>query len=617
MKAASLKISNILRASAKDAHNILSTTHIKTQSSRKHMDITWKLDSILQGQTTEQLTEELKKKVKLFTSYKEKLDACTPETLLQAIKEKEAINVLASRIGAYYGLRLAENTQDADMLAQSTKFDQEMSDLSNELLFFPLWFMHLDDEQAATFLQAESLKDYHYYLESIRKDKPFTKSEEVEKIITIKSITGGSATRNLYDIFTNAFTYDFNGQSGLTREEVAKHVQGTDPQLRTAAYQALMSKYAEHDTLLAEMYKNIVLDWNNEGVKIRGHKNAIDVRDFANDIENEAVQALLEVIKEKTSVFTEYFALKYRLNKQQGQDYPFERYHLYAPYQAKEGAYSYEEAKKIVLETYKEFSEAFHDAAKAIFDAAHVHAFPKKNKRGGAFCYSIHTEEIPFILLNHVGTTRDLFTMMHEFGHGIHGMLSRIQNNMNYDTAIPMAETASIFGEMLLAEKMLSQTADEEKKAILVHLLDNEYASIGRQAYFVLFEEAAHELIQQGATKEALDNAYMAGLKEQFGEMSIAEEFKQEWHYIPHIHASPFYCYAYSWGNLLVLSLFEQFKEQGDAFKEKFTKFLAAGGKDKPAALLATLGIDPKDKEFWRGGFKVIETQVQLLKDLV
>ena len=452
----------------------------------------------------------------------------------------------------------------------------------------------------------------------MRKDKAYTKSEEIEKILTLKSVTGSSSTKNLYEIHTNGFTYSFNGKEGVTREEVMKHAQGTDPKLREEAYKTVLGRYGKESTLLSEMYKNIVLDWHNGSIKIRGYKDAINVRNHANDIPDEAVEALMSVVKDNSSVFADYFKLKYDLNKEKGLEYPFSRYHLYAPYPVKEEReYSYEESKKLVLETYKEFSDEFYQAAKGIFDADHVHAFPIANKRGGAFCYSVHTDDVPFILLNHTGSVRDLFTMMHEFGHGIHGMVSRDQNDMNYDTAIPMAETASIFGEMVLADKLLGKSESvEEKKAILINLLDNEYASIGRQTYFVMFEKYAHEALIKGASKEELDNEWLSLLKEQFGEMSVPEEFKHEWNYIPHIHASPFYCYAYSWGNLLVLSLFDMFRKEGESFKQKFTHLLASGGNASPADLLAAFGVDPSDKGFWQGGFNIIKEQIEELKKL-
>lgn len=582
-------------------------------------NITWTLDNILEGKTIELAVNDLVEKVRHFCSKREQLDAFEAKDVLLALKEKEEILVLKSKLGAYLGLQFSENTQDTAVLAEMTRLENIMSDLGNEMIFFPLWLMHLSDEKAKDVLFSDVTSDYHYYLHEIRKEKPYTKDEATEKIISIKSLTGGGSTDNLYSIFTNAFSFSFNGKDGLSREEVVRHVQGQDPELREKAYQTVLGKYGKESTLLSEMYKNIVLDWVNEAIKIRGYKDSISVRNTSNDISDKAVDALLSVVRENVDIFISYQELKYEINKKKGADYPFSRYHLYAPLLSdttKE--YSFEESKEIVLSTYKQFSEEFYTAAKKIFDENHVHAFPQPNKRGGAFCYSIHNKETPFILLNHTGTLRDLFTMMHEFGHGIHGVLACEQNNLNYDTAIPMAETASIFGEMMLGDRLLKEVSDaEEKKEILMHLLDDQYASIVRQAYFVLFEKYAHEKIPQGITKDELDLSYMDFLREQFGKkMDLPGDFAHEWNYIPHIHASPFYCYAYTWGNLLVLALYQMYKEEGESFVGKYRTLLSSGGCASPAELLSALDVDPEDKTFWQKGFDIIREEVKELREL-
>ncbi|MBD3209737.1 M3 family oligoendopeptidase [Candidatus Woesearchaeota archaeon] len=578
----------------------------------------WDLSSLLQGRTVEALIEEVREKVGAFCRHRGTLASVTPEGLRGLLKEKAAIMVLFSKISGYYSLRLSENTQDSEVLAASTKYEQVSNDLANRMLFFQLWFIQLGDEAARRLLEAPALEEYHYYLQTLRKEKPYTKSEEVEQVINVKSLTGSSAIGHLYEVLTSSFSYDFDGKQGLTQEEVARHVVGPDARLREAAYKTLLGKYGRESTLLAEMYKNLVLDWGNEGIKIRGYEDSLAVRNVDNDIPGEAAEALLEVVRENADVFTEYFRLKYALNRSKGSKYCFSRFHLYAPYPHNETAtYDYGKSKAMVLETYKAFDQRFYDAATAIFDAQHVHSHPQRSKRSGAFCCGLHPGDIPFILLNHTGTVRDLFTMMHEFGHGIHGMLARKQNVFHYDEVPPMAETASIFGEMLLAQRFLRESEDvEERRAVLIKLLDDQYASITRQAFFVLFEQYAHERIPEGARKEELEGEWMDLLREQFGDMEIPEVFKHEWHYIPHIHVMPFYCYSYAWGNLLVLSLFDLYREQGDAFKEQYFELLSSGGNASPVELLRPFGVDPADKDFWRRGFSLIREEVEELRRL-
>ncbi len=579
----------------------------------------WDLKDILDGRSPLEAFKEAEKKVDDYVKHRSSLsDDISAEDLLRILIDKEGISVLLGKIGAYYSLKFSENTHDPEVLAAVTKFEQSANELTNKMLFFPVWFIHLPESSQQRLISSSVLKDYKYYLEQLAKERDHTKSEEIERIISIKNLTGGDSMSGLYDIFTSEFRYDVADKKGIGVEEAVSFVHSPDPSLREAAYKAVLGRYKKESTVLSEMYKTIVLEWFNEGVRIRNYPSPISIRNNRNDIDDAPVQTLLKVIKDNASVFSDYFRLKYDLLQKSGQKYPFSRYHLYAPYNSKTKEYSYDESKELVLNTYKGFSEEFYSAAKEIFDRDHVHSHPAEFKRSGAFCYSISTDLAPYILLNHTNTLRDLFTMMHEFGHGIHGMISRKQNDTNYHTALPMAETASIFGEMLLSQRLLSESSDdEEKKALLIKLLDDQYASIGRQAYFVLFEEFAHEKIRDGITKDELDRKYYSLLKEQFGDMDVPEEFSHEWNYIPHIHHTPFYCYAYSWGNLLVLALYRMFQEEGEPFKKKYSELLASGGNASPRDLLENLGIDPADEDFWQGGFDIIRDEIATLKSIV
>jgi len=351
---------------------------------------------------------------------------------------------------------------------------------------------------------------------------------------------------------------------------------------------------------------------------IRGYTSPISVRNLSNDVTDKSVKTMLDVVRANNKLFREYFKVKYEINKKNGDEYEFSRYHIYAPFKTElKEKYSYAKSKEIVLEAYKEFHPKFYEKAKEIFDANHVHSHPQLNKRSGAFCYGISPKDTAYILLNHSDTLMDVFTMIHEFGHGIHDELSRKQTSFNFHPPLVTAETASIFSEMMLSEKMLNASkSDKEKIYLLIRSIDHEWASIIRQAYFLYFEEFAHDNIHKGITKEELDEKYYELLKEQFGDMEIPEEFKEEWNYIPHIHASPFYVYAYAWGNLFVLALFDMYKKEGEPFKEKYIKFLEAGGSKSPADLMKELGVDPEDKEFWQRGFNIISEQIEQLKDL-
>ncbi|MCF7871878.1 M3 family oligoendopeptidase [Candidatus Woesearchaeota archaeon] len=579
----------------------------------------WDLSHLLNGLSKEEIEKNIMNLSSQIKGLRDSLsDDILPSDLLEIIRKKEALGVFMRRLNTHLSMRFSENTKDPDVLAYNVKLSQLFTDIQNDTMFFSLWFMNLSDSVATKLMNSNELKDYKYYLSRIREEKIHTMSEEVEKIINIKSETGGDVFADLYDLFTSSFRFEAFGKKDLVIEEITSNFQDYNPEIREEAYDVLLSKFKDESTIIAEMYKNIVVDWDNESLKIRNYDSPIQVRNKSNQVSDETVKALIDTVRKNVHVFQEYFKLKYELNKRLGDTYAYSRYHVYAPVKSSEEKnYSYEDAKSIVLELFKSFDEEFFLNAKKIFDMNHVHSHPAPYKRSGAFCSSPFPDMEPYILLNHTGKLRDVYTMAHEFGHGIHGIFASDQNFMNYDEPLVMAETASVFAEMLLTEKLLKDvSSDREKIAILARQLHDEYATILRQVYFCVFEIFAHDNIKSGLTKDEIDKKYYALLKEQFGDMQIPEKFKHEWNYIPHIHHTPFYVYAYAWGNLMVLSLYKMYKEQGDAFIPKYKDILRAGGSDAPENILKRAGIDIASEGFWQKGMDQIKEQISLLKKL-
>lgn len=578
----------------------------------------WNLNDLLGDSTPQQMEAQVIKLSNDFEKVREKLtNNITPKELYEIIKHNEKIKIISSKLSSYYELDHETKTSDAKLLAEISRLNQVFTDLGNKMVFFPLWLMNLEDNVANKLINSEELKEFKYYLQEIRKEKKYSKSEEIEKIINLKSITGGSAFGELYGVFSSEFKFEFDGKKDLPQEEIIAKFKDKDPKVRKKAYETIYGKYGEHSTVFSEMYKNIVLDWHNEDIKIRGYSSAINVRNQSNDIPDKAVEALINVVRKNVFLFQDYFKIKHEMISKQSGKYDFSRYHLYAPYDTGLPAdYDYEKSKKIAFELYEEFDSRFAEMAKKIFNAKHVHSHPAVNKRSGAFCAGITSDVVPYVLLNHANTLNDLFTLVHEFGHGIHDILASKHNEFYNHPALPMAETASIFSEGLLSKKIRKESDNvKEKVAILVHTLDGYYAAITRQTYFVEFEKFAHENIPKGVTKEELDTKYMNLLKEQFGDMIVPEVFKHEWNYVPHIHYTPFYCYAYAWGNLSVLALQKMYEEQGEPFKEKYIDILAAGSSKSPAEILSIVGINPEDEKFWQKGFDVIKEEIEELKN--
>src|SRR5512141_2996383 len=270
----------------------------------------------------------------------------------------------------------------------------------------------------------------------------------------------------------------------------------------------------------------------------------------------------------------------------------------------------------MVFESFSAFDPKFGELAKRVFDQDRLDSEVRKGKQGGAFCASINPEDTPYVLMNYTGRARDVATLAHELGHAIHAMLASHHSTFTFHSSLPLAETASTFAEMMLIDKMLAEETDEAvRRDILFKQVDDAYATIMRQSFFALFEKQAHELIQKNASVDEISAAYMENLKEQFGDsLELSDEFKWEWVSIPHIYHTPFYVYAYAFGQLLVFSLYQQYKIEGESFKPKYLKILSAGGSEAPAKILAEAGIDIRSAKFWQGGFDVLEKLVSELE---
>jgi oligoendopeptidase F len=575
--------------------------------------VQWNLDDLTLGVSVDGLIEELVRAVAAFTERKDELtDDLSPERFLELIEEYEAIEDRSSVITGYLSLKASEDMHDEEILAVRSKWGQIATALGNDLLFFTHWFTFVEDDLADRFIESKVLEEYRYFLERLRAFKPYTLEEKQERIIALKS--AGSSASAFYSVLRSGMSFSFDGED-ITEEELKSRIHDHDPDVRKRAYAALFSPFEMNRTILTEIYKGVVLDWHNEEIAIRSFPDAMSVRNLSNDVSESSVAALIEAVERNEHRMQRYYALKRSIN---GDEYPHSRYHLYAPYRNQPSrSYSYEEARDLVLDVFGSFDHRFEKLAAEVFDANHVHALPKKRKRTGAFSYSVTTRTEPYVMLNHAGKLQDVFTMAHEFGHAVHGQLERNNPELVSHAGLPLSETASLFAELLLTERFLKDsTSDDERIAVLVEQLDGFYASVIRQVGFVRFERYAHEHIPKGASLKQLDQAYARILSSQFGDLQLPESFHGEWSMIPHIHSRPFYVYSYAWGNLLVLSLFEQYRQQGDTFIERYLGLLEAGGTRSPMELLTTFGVDVDSLSFWERGFDLIDKQIDALEKL-
>ena len=583
----------------------------------------WDLSPLLPEPTPsviQQRLAALEEAVRAFEAHRDRLRPdMSPATLLEILRQYEQL-VEEMRVLASYGeLWFSENTLSSEALAYRNRVRQVLTDYQNRVLFFELWWKSLSDEEAERLLPtAAQHADYRHFLLSQRRLKPYTLDERSEQLINLKNASGVDALVTIYSMLTNRleFTLEVNGErKRLTRAELTTYVSSPDATLRAAAYKEMFRVFEQEAPILAQIYINRVRDWYNEYVRVRGFSTPIAARNLFNDIPDAAVEVLLEVCRQNAPLFQRYFRLKARWLGMP----KLRRYDIYAPLTTSDRRIPYEEAVELVLTTLREFDPHVAAQAERVFAEHHVDSEVRPGKRTGAFCMTVSPRYTPWVLLNYTERIRDVATMAHELGHAIHSLLASHHSILTQHPPLPLAETASVFTEMLLTDRLLAQEQDPEvRREILGTALDDIYATVMRQAYFVLFEIAAHDAIREGAAHEDLNRLYMENLREQFGDsLELTDDFQHEWVAVPHFYHTPFYCYAYSFGQLLVLALYRRYKQEGESFKPKYLRLLSYGGAGRPVDILQEVDVDITDPQFWQLGFDVIREFVEQLETLV
>ena len=580
---------------------------------------TWNLGDIIaapEGEPLESITTELELEISAIEAMRPKLSEDISSTdFNHTLELTERVTEAANRLGAYAGLWFSEDTQNQAALAFQGKIEQLTTEAQNRVLFLTLWWKNLSDDSAERLI-ASAPNNLRYYLNQQRKDKPHVLTENDEQIINIKNMNGSNALTTIYAMLTNKYKFnlaiiDGNEKQELTRDALMTYVRNPDAELRERAYKELYRVYAEDGMILTQVYKHLVQDWHEEQIKLRNYSTPIATRNLRNDIPNEITETLLQVCRINAPIFQRWFHIKadlLQLNK-------LRRYDIYAPLTSAEQKYPYDESVELVLDTFEQFSPELASYARRVFEDDHIDSENRIGKRGGAFCASVIPKVTPYVLLNYGSSVRDVATLAHELGHAVHSMLANKHSILNYHSTLPLAETASTFSEMLLIDRLLANSTDTAvRQDLIANALDDNYATIMRQAYFTLFEQQAHKMIKEHAGADELNKAYMKNIVEQFGDsVEISEEFQWEWVSIPHIYYSPFYCYAYSFGQLLVLALYQRYREEGVNFIPHYLKILSYGGSQSPEYILNESGIDISRPEFWQGGFDYIKEMIDEL----
>lgn len=572
----------------------------------KNIDATYK--------KLEDLTSEIE-------TYKKSFKDISRKDFHKMVELNDELDVLVYRMSVAIHLKFSENTADPNVNQEMAKLDLFTTGLCNRLLFFSQGIKNMSKKRLDYLIEGLSEDDKYSFKESWKKRK-HQLPMNIQEIVNLKDLTGTVAMKKIYDKLTSKFKFSWvidGKRQQISESKLVSFFKDEDRKTREEAYRKQHKKYEDFAGVIGDIYISLVKDWGNMAKK-RKYKSPINKRNKSNEISDKIIENLLESTKSNRFLFQEYFKIKKHLCGIKGK---MKRTDVYAPVKLEiDQKFPFEEAVKMVLDAFDSFSPEYKEMAEKMFSKRHVYSIESENKRGGAFCMGVPPGYLPYVFMNYYDRLDDVSTLAHELGHAIHDQLALVEHSLStYHPSLPLAETASIFAERLLSEKLFRETNDKEiKKALLVESLDGSFATVLRQTYFVKFEKDAHDLINssEGTNVEKLSELYLENLREQFGDsLHVQDHFKNEWLRIPHIFRSPFYCYAYSFGNLLTLALYEEYKEQGKAFVPKHKRILAAGGSDSPYNILKKEGIDLNQESFWQKGFDVLRKDLENLEKLI
>lgn len=540
-----------------------------------------------------------------------------PIHLREGLERLEALHDVASRPAAYAYLLFAADTSKPEHRDLQQRVEQRLTAIQNQVLFFDLEWLALSETDAQRLIDNPLLAPYRHYLQSIRRYKPHKLSEPEERIINEKDITGVQAWRQLFAEIVSALSFpiELDGkQHALPLDSVLTLMRHPERSVRQQTHTRLYEIMAKQVESLAYIYNTLMQDHLTMD-RLRHYPDPMAQRHLANEIDPATVATMMDVVEQNYDIAHTYFTLKARLLKLPS----LQIYDQYAPVGAVNKQISYSQARAIILEALGRFDKRFRETAARFFDENWIDAEVRPGKRGGAFCSGYPPSVHPYILCNYTDDLRDVMTVAHELGHGIHFWLARSQTIFNFYPTLPLAETASVFGEILVFEHLLDQEQDQSAKLTLVcSKIEDIFATVFRQNVLTRFEQAAFAgRIRGRLTPEQLSAFWRETNQRYYGNaVEHTPGYEMGWSYIPHFINTPFYCYSYVFGELLVLALYAMYREQGAAFVPGYIALLEAGGSQAPGDLLATFGVDANDPAFWQMGVNELRRLVNWAQEL-
>jgi oligoendopeptidase F len=533
--------------------------------------------------------------------------------LAEAVRRYETIDDLAGRLASYAGLIHAGDNVDPAISKFYGDVSERLTAASTHLLFFPLELNRIDDAVIETAMRAAELGHYRPWIEDLRKDKPYQLEDRVEQLFHEKSQSGYTAWNRLFDQTIAGLRFKVSSKE-LAIEPTLNFLQGRDPKMRKAAAEAIAKTFKANERTFALITNTLAKD-KEISDRWRGFADIADSRHLNNRVEREVVDALVASVRAAYPRLSHrYYQLKAKWFKKKR----LPHWDRSAPLPfAATGTIAWPEAKSMVLTAYRGFSPEMADIAERFFADRWIDAPVRPGKAPGAFSHPTTPSAHPYVLMNYQGKPRDVMTLAHELGHGVHQVLAARNGALMAPTPLTLAETASVFGEMLTFRRLLSQTKSEkQRQALLAGKVEDMINTVVRQIAFYSFERLVHSERKNGEmTPERIGQLWLSVQGESLGPaIEIMPGYENFWMYIPHFIHSPFYVYAYAFGDCLVNSLYAVYEHAAEGFAERYLAMLAAGGTKHYSELLKPFGLDAKDPKFWDGGLSVIAGMIDELE---
>jgi oligoendopeptidase F len=594
------------------------TTAAESLSDPELVQAEWDLDPLVAGQGSVAVEHMLQEASTRASAFAQRLPGRVAELdstgLAEAMRELEAINDLVGRAGSYASLRFATDTADPERGALLQRVEEGATEIQTKLLFFDLEWAALEDDQAESLLEGEGLDFCRHYLRSARRYRPHLLSEPEERVLAEKSITSESSWARLFGELVAALRVSLDGQE-TTLDLALSRLLSSDREVRRSSAEAVSAALEPGLRTRAFIYNTLVYDKSVED-RLRSYPHWLASRNLDNEASDESVEALVEAVRRRYDIPQRWYRLKARLL---GID-RLADYDRSAPVLATDETVSYPDARELVLDTYSSFSAQAGRVLRQFFDGRWIDAPPRPNKRGGAFCSYAVPSVHPYVLLNYTSRRRDVLTMAHELGHGLHAALAQPQGIFHYSTPLTLAETASVFGEALVFGRLLDGVRDREARlSLLAERIDGAMATVFRQMAMNRFEQLVHtsRRTEGELSVDQICQLWVQSQAELFGDsVQITGGYRMWWSYVPHFINTPGYVYAYAYGQLLALSIYGRYRQEGEPFVSRYLELLAAGGSRSPEELTALVGIDLGDPGFWEAGLALVEEQLSEAEEL-